>query len=222
MRVGFLMPMAAVSAALSIGVPTARAEMLRLPSHEQSVTMPDGWKLTVGHEQESANRVPPLNSIGSTREVFVTNQAYGFLSGKGAKLKDVVLETGYHLGCAVNLTSVTAGVTFSAGFEPGITISPTTMIGTASILSPSAVLNIGPSASIGPSFSVNLAPGQVVDLPLGKKQLEGPKAYVTNRDVHVKIDGCVGPAAIRAYTVVAAESSEANDSVAVYGAPIAL
>ncbi|WP_169814355.1 MspA family porin [Nocardia mexicana] len=216
------MSAAAVSAAMAVAAPQACADVLQLAPHEQSVTMPDGWELTVGHQQESGNRVAPLNVIGSTREVFVTNQSYGGVGGSGSALKGVVLKAGYHLGCAVDITSVTLGVQFSAGFQPGITISPTTPMGVTALPSPSATVAIGPSAAVTPTFSVTLTPGQVVDLPMGEKPLEGPKAYITNRDAHVKMDGCIGPAAIRSYTIVAAQSSAADDSVAVYGDPIAL
>lgn len=217
------MSTAVAAAVLAVGIPTAHADVLNLPAHEQTITMPDGWQLTVGHRDESANRVPPLNSIGSTREVFVTNQAYGKLAGAGSKLKGVILQTGYHLGCAVNITNVQVGATFSAGFTPGVIVSPVTVVpGIGIAPTPSITGNIGPTASIAPTFNVTLTPGQVVDLPMGKKTLEGPEAFVTNRDAHVKLDGCVGPASIRSYAIVAAQSATADDSVAVYGDPIAL
>lgn len=192
---------------------TAGAEIVRLPAHEQSITTPDGWQVAVGHRDEIVNRVVPLNGIGTTREVFVTNQAYGKLGGGGAPLEGAVLKTGYHLGCAVNITSVTLGASVTAGISPGIIISP-------SIPTPTVGATIGPNLSVAPSFTVAMAPGQVVDLPLGEKPLQGPEAFITNRDAHVKVDGCAGQASIRSYAIIAVKSSAADDSVAVYGDPV--
>lgn len=215
MKTKFLISLAAVLSAVGMGVGTAHAEVIPLPAHEQAITTPDGWEATVGHKAEAANRVAPLNSIGTTREVFVTNQAYGELGGAGSELQGAVLKTGYHLGCGMNITDITLGASVSAGISPGITINP-------SIPVPTVGANIGPSVSVDPSFSVSLTPGQVVDLPLGEKAVEGPEAFITNRDVHVKIDGCLAPASIRSYAIIAVKSAAADDSVAVYGDPVAL
>ncbi|MGI5216458.1 MspA family porin [Nocardia sp. CA-290969] len=213
MKSKIVLSLAAVLGIIGSAGGEAGAEVVRLPGHEQSITTPDGWNITVGHRDEVVNRVVPLNGIGSTREVFATNQAFGELGGSGTPLAGVVLKTGYHLGCAVNITGVTLGATVSAGISPGIVITP-------SIPMPTVGANIGPSLSVAPSFSVALAPGQVVDLPLGEKVLAGPEAFITNRDAHVKIDGCVGHASIRSYAIIAAKSAAADDSVAVYGNPV--
>ena len=216
MRAGFPMSVAAAAAdILAVGVPTAHADVISIAPHEQSITMPDGWQLKVGQHDEQANRVLPLNGIGTTREVFVTNQAYGSVGASGSPLAGVVLRTGYNVGCAVDLTTITLGATVSLGITPGIVIA-------AGIPTPTVGANIGPTASIAPSFNVTLQPGKVVDVPLGEKPLTGTKAFVTSRNAHLHIDGCAGPASIRSYTIMAAKSSEADDSVAVYGAPIAL
>ncbi|MGQ4599111.1 MspA family porin [Nocardia sp. R6R-6] len=215
MKVKFWFSVAAVLSVVGSSAGTARAEMLVLPSHEQTISTPDGWRVTVGHQAETANRVLPLNSVGTTREVFVTNQAYGKLAGAGSAMQGAVVKTGYHLGCGMNITDITVGATVSVGISPGIVIEP-------SIPTPTVGANIGPNASVAPSFSVSLTPGQVVDLPLGEKAIQGSEAFVTHRDAHVKIDGCIAPASIRSYTIVAVKSDVADDSVAVYGDPVAL
>ncbi|WP_406236040.1 MspA family porin [Nocardia sp. NBC_01009] len=124
----------------------------------------------------------PLNTIGTTREVFVTNQAFGSVSGAGSALKGVVLETGYHLGCAMDITGITLGGSINLGIVPQITIQSTVPM-------PTIGATIGPSIGLTPSFQVSLVPGKVVDLPFGDKPLAGPQAFITNRDVYVKIDG---------------------------------
>ncbi|MFI5719891.1 MspA family porin [Nocardia sp. NPDC051750] len=214
-KVRFWFSVAAALTAVGLSGGSAQAEVLELPAHERSISTPDGWAVTVGHHTESANRVLPLNSVGTTREVFVTNQAYGKLAGSGTALQGVVLKTGYHLGCGMNITDITLGASVSAGISPGIEITP-------SMPMPTVGANIGPSVSVQPSFSVSLKPGQVVDLPLGEKEVQGPEAFITNRDAHVKIDGCIAPASIRSYAIVAVKSAAADDSVAVYGDPVAL
>jgi hypothetical protein len=215
MRLNILFSAAAATTAVIAGIPNAHADLLQMAPHEQSIVMPDGWKLAVGHRAETANRVAPLNTIGTTREVFVTNQAFGSVGGSGSPLKGVVLKTGYHLGCAMDITGITLGGTLSLGIVPSISITPTVPM-------PTIGANIGPSASIAPSFSVSLVPGKVVDLSLGEKPLEGAQAFITNRDAHVKIDGCTAPASIRSYTIIAGKSAMADDSVAVYGDPVVL
>jgi hypothetical protein len=210
-----LFTLAAALSVVGLAGSVAGAEILRLPAHEQSITTPDGWRITAGHRDETANRVLPLNGIGTTREVFITNQAYGQIGGAGSPLQGVVLKTGYHLGCAVNITSLTLGAQVSAGITPGINITP-------SIPTPVVGATIGPTLSLAPSFTVSLVPGQVVDLPLGEKPLAGSEAFITNRDAHVKLDGCAGPASIRSYAIIALKSAAADDSVAVYGDPVGL
>ncbi|MEU1983644.1 MspA family porin [Nocardia sp. NPDC019395] len=215
MKKKILLSFVAALSAVGLLAGEAGAEVLRLPAHEQSISTPDGWRVAVGHRDETANRVPPLNGIGTTREVFVTNQAYGRLGGAGSQLEGAVLKTGYHLGCAVDIGSVTLGASVTAGISPGISISP-------SIPTPTVGANIGPTLSVAPSFTVNLDLGQVVDLPLGEKPLGNSEAFITNRDAHVKLDGCAGPASIRSYAIIAVKSATADDSVAVYGDPVAL
>lgn len=215
MRVGFPVLVATVLSALALGAPQAHAEVLQLSPHEQTITTPDGWQVTVGHKQESANKVAPLNGIFLTREVFVTNQAYGRLGGSGTSLQGVVMKTGYHLGCGMDVTSISLGASVTAGLSPGINIS-------AGIPTPTVGASITPNFSVTPSFNVTLTPGKVVDLPLGEKVVNGQTAYITNRDVHVKLDGCAAQAAIRSYTIIAVKSAEADDSVAVYGDPVPL
>ncbi|MBF6171643.1 MspA family porin [Nocardia blacklockiae] len=206
---------AALGAALIAGAPNGSAEVLPLPSHEDSVAMADGWQLRVGHRDEVTDRVLPLNGIGTTREVFATNQAYGSIGGSGTALQGVVLRTGYHVGCAVDLKTVTLGASVTAGFTPGIQINP-------SIPTPTVGATLGPTASVAPKFDVTLQPGKIVDLPTGEKPLEGTRAFITTRNAHVHVDGCLGPASIRSYTIIAAKSAEVDDSVAVYGDPVAI
>ncbi|WP_216895162.1 MspA family porin [Nocardia alni] len=215
MRVRLLIFVAAATATAALGIPVAHADTFQIKPREQSVTMPDGWSLTVGQHDEQANRVLPLNGIGTTREVFVTNQSYGSVGGSGSTLKGVVLQSGYQLGCAVDLTSVTLGASVTLGVVPSLAVGPGP---TGPLLSGT----LGPMAQVAPTFSVTLAPGKVVDAPLGQKALEGPKAFITSRNAHIHIDGCAGPASIRSYTIMAAKSAEADDSVAVYGDPINL
>lgn len=216
MRLTTTIPTAAAIAAalLTFSAPT-HAENLMLAAHANTVAMPDGWKLTVGHRGERINRVPALNGIGTTREAFTTNQTYGSLHGHGSAMHAVILRTGYQVGCAVDLTSITLGASVTAGFVPSIVITP-------GIPTPTLGATIGPTVEVAPNFQVTLAPGKVVDVPTGEKPVESGTTFITTRNAHLKIDGCLGPASIRSYSIIAAQSTQADDSTAVYGDTITL
>ena len=78
---------------------------------------------------------------------------------------------------------------------------------------------LGPSAyaDIDPSFSVNILPGNITTLGLGKKALKGRTGEITVHDAHVKVDGCGGPVVIRFFAYGGISTDDGDDSVNTYG-----
>ncbi len=50
-----------------------------------------------------------------------------------------------------------------------------------------------------------------------KKKFKGKQTRVTLKDVHIKIDSCVGQSFLRSYAVLTSKSSGTEDIVAYYG-----
>ncbi len=78
------------------------------------------------------------------------------------------------------------------------------------------------SVTSGPGgFSVGVVPGQVADVELIKKKIEsGVPGQVVYHDVHLVINGCIGPAVIRQYTQIQAKSNDIDEYGVVYGDPL--
>jgi hypothetical protein len=76
---------------------------------------------------------------------------------------------------------------------------------------------LGPNASIDPSASINLLPGNINTLGLGKLVLKGRTGEVTVHDAHVKVDGCTGPVTVRFFAYAEITTDNGNDSVNTYG-----
>ncbi|MFI6776076.1 MspA family porin [Nocardia sp. NPDC050412] len=193
-------------------IPGSHAEVLSMAPHEKTYASPNGVSFTVGHQNEEVNRVPSLNAIGTTREVFVTNWAYGEVNGPASG----TMKTGYHIGCAVDLSGIKFGMSAKAGFEPGFQIDP-------GIPTPTLTAKLGPYIGGEATLSVDLKPGTVADVQLGEKKLvNGIRAAAISRDFHLVLNGCIGPASIRAYNTVVVESPQVSDGGAVFGDPVSI
>ena len=168
-------------------------------------TTADGWKVTAVKAGERVRSVPPLNQSPWTREGFLSLRGEGRIGGAGTAPVDAgVVSTGFQIGCNTDVTSgITLGVAGGPTAQMSISYPPAAIIG----------------AQVMPSVSTTLRPGTIADIPFGNKRLQGPSAGISLDGVHVKVDGCLGPVAVRAYTRVAI-STKANDSTYhVYGTP---
>lgn len=190
--------------------PSASADPIALAPHERTVTLANGQALTVGNRDESATTLPP---VGTIREIEVSSTAY---VQTGDQVGDAVLKTGYHVACAVDIGRLGPNVGGDLGIAPGVTIAP----GTGGV--PDLTGTIGPSAGLSGSVSLEINPGDVKDVALGEKKLDGPRAAITNRGVRIQIDKCVAPVTVRSYTIVKVQSPEVDDSIAVYGDPVTM
>ncbi|WP_405497949.1 MspA family porin [Nocardia sp. NBC_00511] len=187
-----------LSAALCATTP-ARADIDTLPPHERTYASTFG-SFTVGNRDEFVNRIAPLNMVGTTRESLVSSIAYARVDGiAGGSLK-----TGYTVGCAVTLQNGNVGA-IPQVYVPSATVGQSPTVGI-----------IGPNIQV--PMSVNLAPGEVKDVPVADKDLmPGKEVSIVIRDFHITVNSCTGPVAIRQYTYIYVKSAETDDSGAVFG-----
>ncbi|MFC8525774.1 MspA family porin [Nocardia sp. NPDC057227] len=170
--------------------PPALAEVVNLAPHELTFESPDGPTFVVGSSDESIDKVPPLNAAGTVREVYISGSSYTRSPAAGT------LAVGYHVGCAVDLQGINAGIGPDDDGDPDWT-------------------------DIGLTASVSVRPGTIAEVPLAKKDVvAGASARINMRDVHLVINGCIGPAVIRQYTTMQVYTDQISDMGAVYGDPL--
>jgi hypothetical protein len=111
------------------------------------------------------------------------------------------------LGCQVDLSQ---GGNFSLGGDIGGGLNIGNGIG---------IGGLGPSAyaDIDPSISVNILPGNITTVGLGKKALKGRTGEITVHEAHVKVDGCGGPVVMRFFAYAGISTDNGDDSVNTYG-----
>jgi hypothetical protein len=191
---------------LCLGHGVAAAEPLPVADVTQSADTDDGWHLSAALTRMTINSVPNMAATAFTREGFVTGKAVATIDGNGsAAVNSGTLVMGLQLGCQVDLSeggSVDVGG--DAGVSPGF--------------SSGNLLNmIGPYAEVNGSLSVNLLPGNITNLGLGKKELKGPTGEIVVHDAHVKVDGCGGQVAARFFATAMIDTDKSDDSVNAYG-----
>ncbi|MEU7219937.1 MspA family porin [Nocardia iowensis] len=187
----------------AMGSGTAAAEPLADKSRE--VTTDDGWQMRITKTDENLDRYPNLAATPFTREGFVSLKAVTDIDGMGtAPVNAGTISLGYQIGCQVDVTN---GITIGLAIGPSISIGLTNF-------------GVGGSASISPS--VTLKPGTITTIPFATKPLTGRHGSITSDQVHIKIDGCMGPVSLRSYAQVNITTPTADNSLAVYGDPIYL
>ncbi|EHB44341.1 MspA family protein [Mycolicibacterium rhodesiae JS60] len=163
---------------------------------------PDGRTLTVVARDETQLPVAPLTTSLSSRDWVVgatfTGTAPGGVSGG-------TLETGYQIGCGVEMDKIKliGGIGASLG---------STSLGTGGVTLPGSI-----SFPISGQVEVNPRPGTITNVVVDKKKFKGTSARVTLKDIHIKIDNCVGASSLRSYAVLTSSGTDADDIVAYYG-----
>ena len=196
-----------VAAAVAVGVAagSGAAAAATFPDRQVSKTTADGWRVTAIKADEKVRSVAPLNQSPWTREGFLSLRGEGRITGAGRTAVSAgTITAGFQIGCN---TDVTSGLTL------GITAGPTAQM---SISWPPALI-VGAQAS--GNVSTTLKPGTIADIPFGTKKLAGPSAGLTVDGVHVKVDGCLGPVAVRAYTTLAISTPTNDNTINIYGQP---
>ncbi|BAX98057.1 hypothetical protein MSTE_02748 [Mycobacteroides stephanolepidis] len=171
------------------------------------VKTPDGWTLTVGAKDETQLPIPPLTTATSSREYLAGGTFTGSAKGGGTKLSGGTLEAGYQIGCGISLNTVklNGSIGLSASLNAGITAA--------------GVPSLGPGLSmpIQGQIEVHPQPGEVINVSVDKKKYKGSEVRITLKDVHIKIDGCIGQSFLRSYAVLTSSSKDNDDIVAYYG-----
>lgn len=192
----------------------AHASIVRAP-HEKTYTAPGGLAFTVGHMNESADPVVPVNGMPTDRDVFLNETAYARVNGPAGG----TLKTGFLIGCAVNV-DVTVGLLASAGLEAGLTAginaSPESVL-------PSLNLSATPNITLGANLNVDIAPGKIKAIEVDSKEIApGQTAYIDIHDFDIQVPNCGGPLTIRSYTTVGVRSPQVDAGGSVSGDPIVL
>jgi hypothetical protein len=185
----------------------ASAEPLPVADVTQSADTDDGWHLSAALTRMTINSVPNMAATAFTREGFVTGKAATTIDGNGGvAVNSGTLVMGLQLGCQVDLSEGgSLGVDADAGINP-------------SFSNGSNLLNIiGPYADIEGNASINLLPGTITNLGLGKKELKGRTGEIVVHDAHVKVDGCGGQVAVRFFATTMIDTDKSDDSVNAYG-----
>ncbi len=171
-----------------------------------TLTTPDGWVLTVVAKNESMEPVAPLTNSPWSREYIVDGSFEGTVTGAGkTKLGGGTLEAGYQIGCGItqddleSITSVTGigglGLPFATG----------------------SIFPIILGAQAGEQMKIDLKPGVVNIVPVGKKSFKGTKSHINITGFRIKIDGCAGQSFIRSFATFTSSTDNTDDVVTYYG-----
>jgi hypothetical protein len=197
-----------VASLLLVSAAVAHADPVPIADVSQSADTDDGWHVTASLSKMTVNSVPNMAATALTKEAFVTGEASAKIDGSGkSAVNSGELILGVQLGCQVDLSQ---GGNFSLGSDIGAGVNIGNGIGLG---------GLGPSAyaDIDPSISVNILPGNITTMGLGKKALKGRNGEITVHDAHVKVDGCAGPVVMRFFAYAGISTDNGDDSVNTYG-----
>jgi hypothetical protein len=163
----------------------------------------DGRTLTVAGKDETQLPVAPLTTALSSRDWLVggtfTGQVTGSVNGGS-------LEAGYQIGCGIAMDKIKLNGSI------GISTGSASLANTGALTIPAGV-----TFPIQGQVEVEPRPGEVINVPVDKKTFKGTTTRVTLRDVHIKIDNCVGASSLRSYAVLTSSGTDTDDIVAYYG-----
>ncbi|MEU1983645.1 MspA family porin [Nocardia sp. NPDC019395] len=226
-RLSLLLTAAAAMVLAHFPAPPAAADVVAPAPHERSVTAADGRILRVGNRPERVDRV--ASGMLSRRSASVDIEAYGALAGRGkSPLESAELAIGYHVGCAVALAEISAGVKSllsAIGLsEEGPYQRDSTIVVKPDESKPESESEsrIYPGMTVAPEVTMSLATGSIADIRLATAPVRKGRAAAGIRRTHITVEGCIGPAAIRSYAVLTTKSALADETVVVYGDPVLL
>lgn len=185
-------------------VPAAVAPIASAPPG--TLTTPDGWVLSVSARSESLEPVASLTNSPWSREYIVDGSFQGTVTGNGTtKLAGGTLEAGYQIGCGISQDAIE---------------SISTLTGIAGIGLPFATGTVFPlilGAQAGQQIKIDLKPGSVNVVLVGKKSFKGTTTNVNITGFRVKVDGCAGQSFIRSYATFTSSTDNTDDIVTYVG-----
>jgi hypothetical protein len=203
-----------VLALVPVGGGVAVADPVPVADVTQSAVTDDGWHVSASLTNMTINSVPNMAGTAFTREGFISGKASAAIDGNGSSpVNTGTVVLGAQLGCQIDLSQgMNLGVSGDLGFGLGGFGGTGGGSGVGGLLS-----SLGPYADISPNISINLLPGKIETLGLGKRDLKGRSGYITVHDAHVNVDGCGGPVVIRLFTYAQISTDDGDDSVNAYG-----
>ena len=153
----------------------------------------DGRTLTVAGKDETLLAIPPLTTSLGARDWLAGGTFTGSTTGDVA---GGTLEVGYQIGCGVEMNQIRLGGTEG------------TSVNTSSVTFPTQG-----------AIDVRIRPGTVINAPVMTKEFKGAKTRVIVKDIHVRVDGCVGKSNLRSYAILTSSTPHTQDVVAYYGVP---
>jgi len=163
----------------------------------------DGRTLTVLAKDETQLPIAPLTTSLAARDWLVgaTFTGTGMGSAKGG-----TFEVGYQIGCGIEMDKVK--LIGSIGIGSGAA----SLTGTGTIGFPTTL-----SFPIQGQIEVDPRPGTVTNVSVDKKSYKGNSTRVTVKDIHIKVDNCVGASSLRSYAILTSSNGDTDDVVAYYG-----
>lgn len=206
MNIKSVMLASAIAATAGLGLPaSAQAEVVGLVPADTSFVTEDGVEVSL-HLEGNWNKMDTANLTGTSREGRGDFKVSATVNGNGASVKGSQVQLGVLFGCFANLGSVSVGAQLNIGPQASIEAGfPVPIVPKGSF-----------NAYFTPSISASITPGAINASALSQKSLDGSEATIHVRDVHLNIDGCLGPATIQVYATVAANTSAATESSTVY------
>ncbi|WP_336670900.1 MspA family porin [Tsukamurella sp. USMM236] len=178
----------------------------------QSLSSPEGLRAKIALKDLKAKLFPPLAGDNKSRLAYVDGKAEGTIQAGSSDAASV--EVGYVVACGVK----------DGGFESWIGSNQT--IGAAGALAGSipaagaALVGVGGSLGLTQNQVIKTAPGAIVYLPVGTKDIDKPKAGETFGvrfgEKRVSIEGCIGSVDAVAYATLKVSSRTFDDSKTVY------
>jgi hypothetical protein len=187
-------PLAATAPALDTGVVASEVPGI--------AKTPDGRTLTVLGKDETQLPIAPLTTSLSARDWLVGGTFTGTTTGK---VEGGTLEVGYQIGCGVEMDKVKLNGKIGGTFG-------NSTLGIGGFNAPGTI-----SAPIEGQIEVEPRPGTITNVTVDKKTFKGTSARVTVRDIHIKVDNCVGASSLRSYAVLTSSGTDDDDIVAYYG-----
>ncbi|HEX3286867.1 MAG TPA: MspA family porin [Mycobacterium sp.] len=163
----------------------------------------DGRTLTVVAKDETQLPIAPLTTSLSSRDWLVgaTFTGSGMGSAKGGSM-----EVGYQIGCAIEMDKIKLNGSIGVG-TGAASLSGTGVIGLPGTL----------SFPIQGQVEVEPRPGTITNVVVDKKSYKGNSTRVTVKDIHIKVDNCVGASSLRSYAILTSSNGDTDDVVAYYG-----
>jgi hypothetical protein len=163
---------------------------------------PDGRTLTVVAKDETQLPVAPLTTSLSSRDWLVGGTFTGTTTGS---VSGGSLEAGYQIGCGVEMDKIKLNGSIGATLGNG-------SLTTTGVSLPGAI-----SFPIQGQVEVEPRPGTITNVVVDKKSFKGTSSRITLKDIHIKVDNCVGASSLRSYAVLTSSGTDADDIVAYYG-----